>query len=232
LILPIQSLVRELEGRDIRVLLDGAHAPGMVPLNLRRLGASYYTGNCHKWICAPKGAAFLYVRPACPKEVRPLIISHGANSPRQDRSRFQLEFGWTGTGDPTAVLSIPAALDFFERTIPGGWRNLRERNHALAVAGRKILCAALGISEPCPAGMIGALASVPIADSPTVKPSKSPLYLDDLQETLFARDKIEVPIISWPKPPKRLLRISAHAYNSLPQYERLAGCLRAQFSTG
>jgi isopenicillin-N epimerase len=230
LILPIQSLVRELERRDIRVLVDGAHAPGMVSLNLRRLGASYYTGNCHKWICAPKGAAFLYVRPDRQNEVRPLIVSHGANSPRKDRSRFQLEFGWTGTGDPTAVLSIPAALDFFERTIPGAWPKLRECNHALAVAGRKLLCEALDIAEPCPARMIGALASVPIADSPTAKVSHSPLYLDDLQESLFDLDKIEVPIIPWPNPPKRLLRISAHAYNSLPQYEKLAARLRQRLA--
>jgi isopenicillin-N epimerase len=225
LVMPIERIVRELESRNVPVLVDAAHAPGMVPLNLKQLGASYYTGNCHKWICAPKGAALLHVHEDRQHEVRPTVISHGANSPRKDRSRFQIEFGWAGTWDPTAMLSVPAALEFIGKLQTGSWREVMQRNHALALAGRELLCKTLQVAPPCPDAMIGSIASIPISDGKTTKPPKTPLYLDPLQEALFKKWKIEVPVIPWPAPPKRLLRISSQLYNSLPQYERLAEAL-------
>jgi isopenicillin-N epimerase len=228
LVMPLQQIVRELETRGISVLVDAAHAPGMVPLNLSKLGASYYTGNCHKWICAPKGAALLYVRDDRQSEIRPTVISHGANSPRTDRSRFQIEFGWAGTWDPTAMLSVPKALEFMGSLQGGGWSQVMKRNRALALAGRKILCEALGIPTPCPDNMIGSIASIPIPDGKSSKPPKTPLYLDPLQERLFAEWKIEAPVIPWPQPPKRLLRISAQLYNCLRDYHRLAEALVAE----
>jgi isopenicillin-N epimerase len=225
LIFPIERLVRELSKRGVQTLVDGAHAPGMISLDLKKLGATYYTGNCHKWLCAPKTSAFLYVRRDQQKFIRPLVISHGANSPRTDRSRYLLEFGWTGTGDPTACLSVPTAINYVSSLLPGGWREVRQRNHALAVAGRKMICDALEIEPPCPDDLIGSLAAIPLADAPARQRPKSPLYLDALQDKLLHHHAIEVPIIPWPAWPKRCLRISAQLYNSLPQYERLAAAL-------
>ena len=225
LVFPLGKIVPELEARGVRVLIDGAHAPGMVPLNLTKLGASYYTGNCHKWICAPKGAALLHVREDRQPGVRPAVISHGANSPRTDRSRFLIEFGWAGTWDPTAMLSVPSALDFMGSCLPGGWPAVMKRNRELALSARKILCEALHCDLPCPDSMVGSIASIQLSDAGSSKPPKTPLYLDALQEKLFRDFEIEVPIIPWPAPPKRLLRLSAQLYNALPDYEKLARAL-------
>jgi isopenicillin-N epimerase len=227
-VFPIAKLVDELSARGVDAVIDGAHAPGMLPLNLRQLGAAYYTGNCHKWLCAPKGAGFLHVRRDRQGAIRPLSISHGANSTRTDRSRFLIEFAWTGTSDPSAALSVPEALRFISSLVPGGWPALMQRNHELVLTGRKLLCAALGVEVPCPDELIGSLASVPIPDGTGEQTApSSPLYSDPLQGRLRAEFGIEVPIIPWPAPPKRLLRISAQLYNSTNDYERLAQALQS-----
>jgi isopenicillin-N epimerase len=220
---PIAPIVRACRARGIEVLVDGAHAPGMLALNLAQLGATYYTGNCHKWICAPKGAALLWVARAQQKKIRPLVISHGANSPRTDRSRFRLEFDFTGTGDYTPFLCVPAAIDAMGSLVPGGWDELRRKNHALVCAGRDVLCRALGIAAPVPDGSLGSLAAVPLP--PAGERPQPPLFLDRLQVALFARYRIEVPVPIWPQWPARLLRISAQAYNELREYEGLAQAL-------
>jgi isopenicillin-N epimerase len=229
IIQPVETIVRELSSRGIDTLVDGAHAPGMLPLNLRGLGAAYYTGNLHKWVCAPKGAAFLYVRENRRAGVRPIAISHGANSPRTDRSRFWLEFDWTGTFDPSAWLAVPEALRFVGSLVEGGWAEVMRRNHALALLGRDILTRALGIAAPAPDDMLGSMAAMPLPDgNASIAPS---LYGDPLQDALLEQFNIEVPIVPWPKPPRRVLRVSAQLYNEERDYEKLADALRRLLST-
>ena len=225
LILPLEELIPELTRRGVEVLVDGAHAPGMIPLDLRQLGATYYTGNCHKWICAPKGAGFLYVQRDRQEFIRPLVISHGANSPRTDRSRFLIEFGWMGTWDPSAFLSVPEAIRFMGTLLPGGWPEIMARNRQLCRTARSILCRTLQIDPPAPEEMVGSLASVPVPAAKAASVSTSPLYADPLQDELRVRFGVEVPVIPWPDPPNRVRRVSAQLYNALPHYERLADAL-------
>lgn len=223
LVFPVEQLVAEMNRRGIDTLVDGAHAPGMLPLDLRSLGAAYYTGNLHKWVCAPKGAAFLYARDNRRAALRPVAISHGANSTRSDRSRYHLEFDWTGTFDPTAWLCVPDALELIGSLVPGGWPAVMQRNRALALRGRDILSSRLGIAPPAPDRMLGSMAALPLPDgSLDTAPS---LYGDPLQDALLDTFKIEVPIVPWPAPPKRLVRISAQLYNEEAEYERLADAL-------
>ena len=231
MVMPVARLVAELSHRGVETLIDGAHAPGMVPLDLARLGATYYTGNCHKWLCTPKGVALLYVRRDRQKLIRPLTISHGANSNRRDRSRFQLEFGWQGTFDPAAYLSVPEAIRFMGSLLPNGWPGVMAANRALALAARKVLCASLGVAAPCPEEFIGALAAVPIPAAAPKDLARLPFNEYPLQDALREKHRIEVPLISWPAPPRRLVRISAQVYNSLPQYEFLARALAQELRT-
>ena len=226
LVLPLERLVRELDARGVPTLVDGAHAPGMLPLDLGGLGAAFYTGNCHKWICAPKGAGFLWVRRDLQPLVRPLAISHAATSRRTDRSRFLQEFDWSGTHDPSPFLCIPEALGVIGSLLEGGFAALARRNRELALAARELAAASLGVELPCPPEMIGSLAALPLPDGATADPPASPLAGDPLQAELLERYRVEIPVIPWPAPPHRLLRLSAQAYNGLEDYRILAGALR------
>jgi isopenicillin-N epimerase len=230
LVLPVAELVQALAARGIDTLVDGAHGPGMLPLDLDRLGAAYYTGNCHKWLCTPKGSALLYVRPDRQDRIRPLVLSHGANSTRTDRSRFRLEFDFTGTGDPTPWLCIPAALQFLRELVPGGLDAIRAHNHALACWGRDRLCEVLGVRPPAPDSMLGSLAAVPLPLDGTEP--QGPLGLDPLQQALHDRHRIEVPVMRWNRPRLRLLRISPQIYHSRAQHEWLARALATELAGG
>ncbi len=228
LILPVERLIESLGRRGIDVIVDGAHAPGMVPLDLRTLGAAYYSGNCHKWLCAPKGSAFLWVRNDRRDAVRPLTISHGANAVRPERSRFHLEFDWTGTSDPTAWLVVPKAIDYLGSLLPGGWPALMARNRGLALEARDLVCAAAGTAPPCPDAMVGSIASIVLPDGPSTEIGwRRP---DALQARLYESWRIEVPVMSWPTAPRRLLRISAQLYNSPDEYARLAVALAKELA--
>lgn len=228
IIVPVEKIVAEFAKRGIETLVDGAHAPGMLALDLNTLGAAYYTGNCHKWMCAPKGAAFLHVRQDKQKELRPLAISHGANSRRTDQSRFRLEFDWTGTADPSAFLAIPEALRFMSSLLDDGMVGLANHNRKMVLAARQMLCERLSCAPPAPESMIGSLATIVLPDAEGPEP-EGPLFIDPLQNYLFLRHGIEVPVIAFPNRPQRLLRISAQIYNDPEDYQRLADVLVKEF---
>jgi isopenicillin-N epimerase len=206
---------------------------------LERLGLTYYTGNCHKWLCAPKGSGFLWVRQDRQHTIRPLIVSHAANAGRAERSYFIQSADWTGTLDPTPYLCVPAALDYMGSQVAGGWSALMRRNHELVLSARQRLSKTLGTQLMAPDEMLGAMAAVEIPGGmqpppPTVAPDAPPgssYGQDELRTVLFERDRIEVPVYLWPpvpqaeRPTVRLLRVSAQVYNSLADYERLAQAL-------
>jgi isopenicillin-N epimerase len=223
LIFPIEQIVAELKKRGIDTLVDGAHAPGMFPLDLDALGAAYYTANLHKWVCAPKGAAFLYIAPNRRLGIHPVVISHGYNSTRTERSRYHLEFDWPGTFDPTACLSVSEALRFIGSLVEGGWPEVMRRNHELALRARNLLCSRLGIEKPAPDEMLGSMAAMPLPDGTGYVTTS--LYGDPLQDALLFEHGIEVPIVPWPRPANRVLRVSAQLYNSIDDYAKLADAL-------
>jgi isopenicillin-N epimerase len=229
LVLPVAEIIRELEPRGIAVFVDGAHAPGMVPLDLRALRPSFYTGNLHKWVCAPRGAGFMFARADRQQGLHPAVISHGYNTPRAGRSRFHDEFDWQGTLDMTAWLAVPMAIRFCESLMPGGWSALMLHNHNLACTARRLLCERLGVEAPCPEAMLGSMATIPLPDALQEKSSGEPramiARMDALQCALLDRHHIEIPVVRWGVPPRRWIRISTHAYNSPVEYTHLADAL-------
>jgi len=236
LVLPIERLVPALAEKGVDVLIDGAHGPGMIPLHLRQLAPTYYAGTCHKWICAPKGTAFLFVRRDRQATIKPLSIASGANDTRMDRSRFRLEFDWSGTLDPTGYLTVPAAIDGLGEMTPGGWPALISANHQLAMSARDVLAEALHTPVQAPDSMTGSMASIRIPGGPSTRAEM--FRRKEMIEAALRGRRFEVPLIPWPSPwlvdsgdlPKDqqfdlLVRISAQAYNFIGQYQRLASIL-------
>lgn len=228
-ILPIAAIVRELASRGVDTLVDGAHAPGQVPVDVNALGAAYWTANGHKWLCGPKGSAVLHVRADRRDAVRPLVVSHGFNDPRPGRSRLWKEFDWTGTLDPSPYLALPEAIRVVGGMEPEGWPAIMAANHELVIEGRARIAAALGVELRIPERLHGSMAIVPL-----------PLPLRDgaiaaLKADLMDVDRIEVPIAAFPVPAGRLdpagppaaaaVRISAQRYNEPADYELLAAAL-------
>jgi isopenicillin-N epimerase len=192
------------------VLIDAAHAPGMVELDLPGLGADWITGNCHKWLFAPRGCAFLWAVGPAQAQLHPTVISHGYEQ------GFTAEFDWVGTRDPTAWLATPAALDFYRAMGDGA---IRAYDHALAGEAARLLAEAWRTEVGTPHAMMGSMAIVRLPG----RPSPDRDTANALRRRLWERDRIEAPVMVvggalW-------VRISAQIYNELADYERLAAAV-------
>jgi isopenicillin-N epimerase len=225
LVLPVARIIRELAARGVDTLVDGAHAPGMLPLQLSRLRPAYYTGNLHKWVCAPKGAAFLWAREDRQAGLQPAVMSHGQNRPRPGYSAFQDRFDWPGTIDPSAWLCVGEAIRWLDGLLPGGWPALRRHNHNLVVQARRQLCKRLEVEPPCPENLLGSMATLPLPQRFQGRPRSG--KIDDEQLRLYDECGIEVPFIRLGRPETRWFRVSAQIYNRLDDYAYLADCLAA-----
>jgi isopenicillin-N epimerase len=209
LIFPLDEIVRECRRLEVPVAVDGAHAAGMLPVDLGTLGADFWVGNLHKWMCAPKAAAVLYAAPPRRDTLRPLVASHGMGD------GYLPSFAWTGTRDPSAVLAIPAALAFFGEA---GWEAVRRRNNELAWLGAELVSRRLGTTPPLQEGALAA--AMRLVQLPT---PLSETDARDLERRLLADHGIVVPVTyhdGW-----QWLRLSAQLYNTPADYERLAAAL-------
>ena len=200
LLLPVEKIVRRARELGLVTIVDGAHAVAQVDLDLDALGADFYAGTCHKWLCAPKGSSFLHVRPEWQDRVDGTIVSWGYEEPATFRSRT----GWQGTRDPAAYLSVPAAIAFQRE------HDVRERCVALAREARRELCALLGTEPIAPESMVLQMASV-----------RLPHPDRELSQRLFDEHRIEVPVSRNGE----LLRVSIAAYNEREDVERLLDAL-------
>lgn len=226
LVFPIKRIVKELADRGIDTLVDGAHGPGQVAVNLHELGAAYYTSSCHKWMCAPRGVGFMYTRRDRIHRLKPLIIARSGHWRDGDEGAYtwlEHNFEWSGCHDPSGVHSMPKIIEFLETALPGGHAAMVQRNHDLAVEARKRVLEILGIEVPCPDDMIANMAVFPLpdsvlADTPGILP---------LCQTLWEKHRAEIQCYHWPAYPKRIFRFSVQLHNSLEQYIWLAGIIRS-----
>jgi isopenicillin-N epimerase len=200
IIFPVTEVCRRAREQGILTLVDGAHAPGQIPLNLDQIGADYYTGNLHKWLCAPKGAGFLYACPEAQDLLEPLVVSWGWESEMPGTSQFVDHHEWQGTRDLSAFLAVPTAIRFQREN---DWARVQDNCHALAV---EVEMKIRGLTD---------LPSLYIDDSwfAQMVTVSLPVGTDRLalKEFLYHKYRIEVPLIEWRR--SVLLRISVQGYN-------------------
>ena len=212
ILLPLQRLVALCHDAGTRVLVDGAHAPGTVDLDIPSYGAEWYSANLHKWLFAPRGCGVLWADPRVQEDLHPAVISWRLGE------GYTEEFDWTGTRDPSPFLSVPAALDFFDK-IGGGL--VAAHNHALAGAAARMFADRFGGQTGAPEGMISAMGLAPL-------PERLDASLDQavtLRDHLARKHNIEVPII--PRSGRLWARLAAQVYCQMSDYEILADAIDA-----
>jgi len=213
LIFPVAALCQRAKQAGLISIVDGAHAPGQIELDLKIIGADIYIGACHKWLCAPKGSAFLYAHPRIQPRLNPLVVSWGYESEKPSNSQFIDYHEWQGTRDLAAFLSVPAAIRF---QAEHDWSAVRLRCHALASEMRQRIERLTSLESICPdtPAWFGQMFS-------TRLPAGTPV--DQLKAILYDEFQIEIPVISWEGQP--MLRVSIQGYNDTLDTERLLAAL-------
>ncbi len=209
---PVQALIERARERDLITIVDGAHAPGQIELRLDELGADFYVGNCHKWLMAPKGAAFLYARPDRHGMLEPLVVSWGDRGTQVRPGRFIEELEYQGTRDIAAYLAVPAAIRFLE---DHRWSEKRNECHELLCRFRVEVTRRTGLAALTPDGptWFRQMATLPLP----------PTDAKAMQRKLHDVYRIEVPIIDWNG--RQLLRVSVQAYNTADDIAALSAAL-------
>jgi isopenicillin-N epimerase len=214
LIFPIKEIIDRARENNIFTVIDGAHAPGQIDLDLDQTGADFYTGNLHKWLCAPKGAGFVYVRPELHHMIQPLVVSWGWNNDKPSQNSLVDYIEWQGTRDPSAFLAVPDAIRFFNEH---NWANVRSACHELLVKTIKDITRLTGLAplSPIEGSWFSQMASVPL-----------PPEVDcaSLRQKLYQDYHIEIPVVEWNG--RKLIRISIQAYNTREETEILVNALR------
>jgi isopenicillin-N epimerase len=202
LILPVEEVCARAQREGILTFVDGAHTPGQIPLDVRKIGADFYGGNLHKWLCAPKGAGFLFARPEVQKLLKPLIVSWGYESETPSGSTFVDYQEWTGTRDIAAYLAVPEAIKF---QVDHNWNAVRNECHQLVRDAHIRICKLTDLPplHPDDSEWFAQLVTAPLPDNTN---------LIELKERLYNGFHIEVPLISWNG--KKLIRISIQGYNT------------------
>jgi isopenicillin-N epimerase len=219
LIFPLEELCEQARARGVLTLIDGAHAPGHIDLQLDALRADYYTGNCHKWMCAPKGSAFLHARTELHPTLHATVTSWGYVAGTQGHTGFDAYTGrttlerrlqWQGTRDIAAWLSVPTAIAFQKRH---GWQGWRDRCHEMAVAMMQRTAERFGLSPIGQPEDFGQMVPLPVPHQDAAA----------LRERLFEQHRIEVPVTQHAG--RTFVRVSVQAYNTQADLEALEAAL-------
>jgi isopenicillin-N epimerase len=205
---PVQEIVTAAHAAGVPVLVDAAHAPGQIANDLTAIGADFWVGNLHKWVCSPRAAAILSVAPRWREVIKPIVASHRFGEGLHE------SFDWTGTFDPVNVLAIPAALDYWEAL---GWGEVRRQQSALVDTGAPVVAKALGTSVPITADFRAAMRVIELP-APLTRERAT-----DVESLLSSKHRIEVSLMHIHG--KSFVRVCGQIYNTPDDYERLAGAL-------
>lgn len=215
LIFPIKEICEYATKKGIVTIVDGAHVPGHIDLNISNLECDFYTGTCHKWLCAPKGSSFLYVRKSFQANIKPQVVSWGEEGDDPGPSQFQMDFQWQGTKDMSSFLSIPSAIHFIESN---NWKENHKISKELILEVSEDLKNLFGTNPLFKSeDWVGQMVSHPL-------PSNTP---ENLKEMLWEKFLIEVPVFEWKK--QKYIRVSAHFYNDRNDMKTLINALKIIF---